>query len=266
MNGPEDLVSLEAFALELAAAAGRAILPLFRADIAHENKAAPGQRYDPVTEADKAAEAAIRALISKRYPGHGVIGEEYGAEREGAPFVWVLDPIDGTRAFMAGLPLWTTLIALRIEGRPRIGVIAQPYLGEVFIGGPSGSRLNARGESRPLQTRACPGLSQALIATTDPGLFETDEAANWNALRAAARLARFGNDAYAYAMIALGRIDLVAENNLKVWDYEPLIPVIEGAGGAVANWRGQPVDGSGQVLAVGDPRLLDEAARVIGAS
>jgi histidinol phosphatase-like enzyme (inositol monophosphatase family) len=266
MPAPEDPATLEAFALELARTAGRAILPLFRLEIAHENKAEAGERYDPVTEADRGAETAIRALIAAHYPHHGVIGEEFGSEREDASHVWVLDPIDGTRAFMAGLPLWTTLIALRIEGRPRIGVISQPYLDEVFVGGLEGSRLIFRGETGWLETRRCPKLAQALIATTDPGLFDDEEAAKWNALRSAARLARFGNDAYAYAMIALGRIDLVAENNLKVWDYEPLIPVIEGAGGAVANWRGQPVDGSGQVLAVGDPRLLDEAARIIGAS
>lgn len=264
MSAPEDLASLEAFTLELAAVAARATLPLFRTDLFHEDKSEPGSRYDPVTEADRAAETAIRDLIASRYPHHGVLGEEFGADRVDAPFVWVLDPIDGTRAFMAGLPLWATLIALRVEGRPTIGAIAQPYLDEVFMGGPEGARLVARGEIRPLKARACARLSDALIATTDPGLFTDDEASGWSELRARARLARFGNDAYAYAMIAAGHIDLVAESGLKPWDYEPLIPVIEGAGGKVVNWGGRPVDGTGQILAVGDERLIEEAAELLG--
>jgi histidinol phosphatase-like enzyme (inositol monophosphatase family) len=177
----------------------------------------------------------------------------------------VLDPIDGTRAFMAGLPLWTTLIALRIEGRPRIGVIAQPYLDEVFLGGPSGARLLVRGRSEVLAARRCAGLSEALIATTDPGLFTDAESERWRRLRASARLARFGNDAYAYAMVALGRIDLVAESGLKPWDYEALIPVVEGAGGVVSNWRGEAVDGTGRILAAGDRACLAEAVKIIGA-
>jgi histidinol phosphatase-like enzyme (inositol monophosphatase family) len=264
MSAPEDAATLETFALELAKAAAGAILPLFRTDLAHRDKAQPGARYDPVTEADQAAEVAIRRLIEARYPRHGILGEEFGAEREDADHVWVLDPIDGTRAFMAGLPLWTTLIALRREGRPVIGVIAQPYLDEVFVGGPEGSRLIARGREMRLTARACPALGEAVIATTDPGLFADAEARGWSELRARARLARFGNDAYAYAMIAHGRIDLVAESGLKPWDYEPLIPVVEGAGGVVANWRGEPVDGSGRILAAGDRACLEEAASLIG--
>jgi histidinol phosphatase-like enzyme (inositol monophosphatase family) len=250
---------LEPFALELARAAGGVILPLFRADIGDENKAAAGERYDPVTEADKASEAAIRALISQHHPDHGVIGEEYGADRPDAEFVWVIDPIDGTRAFMAGLPLWTTLIALRHHGKPVLGLIAQPYLDEIFLGGPGGSNLHARGEIRPLRVRPCPTLTQAIIATTDAQLFDGAEAAAWSQVRAAARLARFGCDAYAYAMVALGRVDLVVESGLKPWDYEPLMPVVEGAGGRVTNWRGEAVDGTGQIVAAGDPACLDEA-------
>src|ERR1700760_3972418 len=128
---------LEPFAVDLARAAGELILPLFRADIADENKAKPGERYDPVTAADRASETVIRKRIGERFPDHGVLGEEFGADRTDAEFVWVIDPIDGTRAFMAGLPLWTTLIALRVECRPAIGAIAQPYLDEIFLGGPS---------------------------------------------------------------------------------------------------------------------------------
>jgi histidinol phosphatase-like enzyme (inositol monophosphatase family) len=253
------LNELEPFAVDLARAAGEAILPLFRADIENEDKAGPGERYDPVTAADRASETVIRKLIGERYPDHGVLGEEFGADRTDAEFVWVLDPIDGTRAFMAGLPLWTTLIALRHRGRPVIGLIAQPYLGEVFVGGPDGSRLLRGGEVTVLRTRACPNLTDAILSTTDPNLFDGAEAAAFAQVRAAARLTRLGCDAYAYAMVALGRIDLVIESGLKPWDYEPLIPVIEGAGGKVANWRGEAVDGKGQIVAAGDARCLDEA-------
>ena len=253
------LSEFEAFAVDLARAAGETILPLFRADIEDENKAGPGERYDPVTAADRASETVIRKLIGERYPDHGVLGEEFGADGTDAEFVWVLDPIDGTRAFMAGLPLWTTLIALRHQGQPVIGLIAQPYLGEVFVGGPDGSRLLKGDAATVLKTRACPKLTDAIASTTDPNLFDGAEAAAFTQVRAAARLTRLGCDAYAYAMVALGRIDLVIESGLKPWDYEPLIPVIEGAGGKVANWRGEAVDGTGQIVAAGDARCLDEA-------
>ncbi len=259
-NSSEPNISeLETFARALAGTAGEVILPLFRADIPNENKAKPGERYDPVTAADQAAEAAIRKLIAEHHPDHGVIGEEYGSDRPDADWVWVLDPIDGTRAFMAGLPLWTTLIALRHHGKPVTGIIAQPFLGEIFQGGPSGTRLHRGEDVRPLKVRPCPDLTQAVISTTDPGLFDGAEAAAWTQVKAAARLARYGCDAYAYAMVALGRMDLVIESGLKAWDYEALIPVVEGAGGKVTNWRGEAVDGSGQVVAAGDARCLDEA-------
>jgi histidinol phosphatase-like enzyme (inositol monophosphatase family) len=263
-SGP-DFTALEAFAVELARAAGQASLPLFRTDCAHDDKGPVGA-YDPVTEADRSAERAIRALIAEHHPDHGIIGEEYGAEREDAEFVWVLDPVDGTRAFVAGLPLWTTLIALRHEGEPVVGVIAQPYLDEVFVGGPDGSRLIARGQASTLKTRACPDLSQAVIATTDANLFQGAEREGWEAVRSAARLARYGCDAYAYAMVALGRIDLVVESGLKAWDYEALAPVVRGAGGRVGNWRGEALDGTGQVIAAGDASLFGQAAERLSGS
>jgi histidinol phosphatase-like enzyme (inositol monophosphatase family) len=248
----------EAFAVELACEAARVTLPFFRGAYAEENKAGPGG-FDPVTEADKAAEAAIRRLISARYPDHGVIGEEYGEDRPDADHVWILDPIDGTRAFIAGLPLWTTLIALRREGRPEVGVIAQPYLDEVFLGGPSGARLLRAGRETPLKTRECPHLTEAVLATTDPELFTGAELGAWTQVRAAARLARLGCDAYAYAMVAAGRIDAVIESGLKVWDWSALVPVVEAAGGEVSDWRGEAPNLGGQIIAVGDPRLRDQA-------
>ena len=253
------LGALEAFAIDLARAAGAAILPLFRADHGLEDKGGPGA-FDPVTAADKGAEGAIRAAIAARFPEHGVLGEEYGEDRTDAEFVWVLDPIDGTRAFVAGLPVWTTLIGLRFQGRPVAGLIAQPYLDEIFVGTALGSRLIRSGGTRTLMVRPCPRLTQAIIATTDPIIFKGAEAGAWTQVRAAARLARLGCDAYAYAMVAAGTMDLVVEAGLKPWDIESAIPLIEGAGGLVTNWRGEPVgqDG-GQIAIAGDRICLDEA-------
>jgi histidinol phosphatase-like enzyme (inositol monophosphatase family) len=253
------MTPFETFAVELARAAAAVTLPLFRTDCGEEDKGGPGA-FDPVTRADRDAEATMRRLIARQFPDHGVIGEEYGEDRPEADYVWVLDPVDGTRAFVAGLPLWTTLIALRHEGRPVTGVIAQPVLDEIFLGGPSGAVLLKSGDAPcPLQTRACPRLNDAVIATTDPDIFTGAELGAWTQVRAAARLARLGCDAYAYAMIAAGRIDLVAETNLKPWDWSALAPVVEAAGGKLVNWRGQTADDKGQVLAVGDEALVDQA-------
>lgn len=256
--------SLEDFILRLNAEAAQVILPLFRADHGLENKADHGA-FDPVTAADKGAEAAIRQLISKTFPDHGVIGEEYGQDRPDAEFVWVLDPVDGTRAFVAGLPVWTTLIGLRYQGAPVLGLIGQAYLDEAFVGSKAlGSRL-IRGEtSLPLSVRACPQLSDAVIATTDPGLFDAHEAAAWTDVRTKSRLARFGCDAYAYAMVALGKMDLILETGLKTWDIEAAIPVIEGAGGIVSDWHGRPITANpalagGQMAIGGDQACLEQA-------
>lgn len=254
------LAELDGFLMELNRASAAEILPLFRGDHGLEDKGKAG-RFDPVTAADRGAEAALRRLIAERYPQHGVIGEEYGEDRSDADFVWVIDPIDGTRAFVAGLPVWTTLIGLRFHGEPVLGSIGQPYIGELFIGSPAQSRLVTRDGVKPLKVRPCPELTQAVIATTDPqGYLNGAEIAAWNQVRAAARLARFGCDAYAYAMVALGQLDLVIEASLRSWDVEAAVPVIEGAGGIVANWRGERIgrDG-GQIIIAGDRRCLDEA-------
>ena len=251
---------LDSFILELNHASGAVILPLFRGDHGIENKAAKGD-YDPVTAADKGAEAEIRRLLTTRYPEHGVIGEEYGEDRPDAEFVWVLDPVDGTRAFVAGLPVWTTLIGLRHEGRPVIGSIGQPFLGEIFVGGPAGSRLVHKGGERPLKVRKGVTLGEAIIATTDAeACFNGAELGAWRQVRAASRLARMGCDAYAYAMVATGTMDLVLESGLKSWDVEAAIPVIENAGGFVTDWRGDPIGREGGQMAIaGDRAVLDEA-------
>jgi histidinol phosphatase-like enzyme (inositol monophosphatase family) len=254
------LDELDTFLLELNRASAAVILPLFRGDHGIENKARRGD-YDPVTLADKGAEAEIRRLIAEHYPEHGVIGEELGEDRPDAEFVWVLDPVDGTRAFVAGLPVWTTLIALRFEGRPVLGSIGQPFIGETYIGRPGCARLATAAGDRPLKVRKGRPLAEGIIATTDPeACFRGAETDAWRQLRAASRLARLGCDAYAYAMVAAGTIDLVVESRLKSWDVEAAVPVIEGAGGMVTDWRGEPIGRHGGQMAIaGDRTLLDEA-------
>ena len=256
-----DFTRLEAFTLTLAAAAAEAALPLFRqSGLGTDNKLAHLARFDPVTEADKGAERAIRSLIRRDFPDHGVIGEEYGAENAEAEFVWVLDPVDGTRAFISGLPLWTTLIGLRHRGRPVLGAIAQPVLREVFLGSPLGSRLITPQGSTPLRVRKAPPLAHAVMGTTDPFLFQGAEADAYASLVGAARLARYGCDAYAFAMVAQGTMDMALETGLKPWDIEAIIPVIENAGGVVTDWKGEPVGPeAGQVIAAASRELLDEA-------
>lgn len=259
-----DYAALETFALELADAAATVAVPLFRQrnlnEINKGNASRADVHFDPVTEADKGAERAIRALINQHYPDHGIIGEEYGTENPDADYVWVLDPVDGTRAFISGLPLWTTLIGLRYRGRPVLGLIAQPILQEIYLGSPLGSRLITPQGSTPLKARVCPRLADAVIGTTDPHLYSGDEIAAYAALRTATKLVRYGCDAYAFAMVAAGTMDIALETGLKPWDIEAIIPVIENAGGVVANWRGNPVGPeAGQVIAAGSQTLLDQA-------
>ncbi|MBI1944261.1 MAG: histidinol-phosphatase [Deltaproteobacteria bacterium] len=258
----DPLDELDAFLLELNRAAADVILPVFRnaAQLAMEDKGSVGA-FDPVTAADRGAEAAIRKRVAARYPSHGVLGEEYGADRTDAEWVWVIDPIDGTRAFVAGLPVWTTLIGLRHQGRPVLGSIGQPVLGEVFIGTAGGARCVTAGGERALRVRPCAHLADAVVATTDPfKLLDERELAVWQRVQAVARFARYGCDAYAYAMVAAGFVDLVAESSLKPWDIDAAVPVLQGAGGLVTDWRGGGIGtNGGQMLIAGDRRVLDEA-------
>lgn len=253
----------EPFLLELAAIAARETLPRFRSVGAVDDKG--GDRFDPVTEADRAAEAAIRRAIAERYPAHGVVGEEYGADREDADHVWVIDPVDGTRAYIAGVPVWTTLIALRFEGRPVLGIIAQPYLDEAYIGGARlGARLIDRDGVRPLATRRGVPLAHALAATTDPALFTANEHAAWDRLAAATRLARLGLDAYAFAQLAAGHIDVAAETGLKPWDVAAPLALIEGAGGVALDWNGAAAGQADRTtLFAGDMALGQAAAAML---
>ena len=254
---------LEPLILELAAVAAAETLPRFRTLMGCENKASTG--FDPVTEADRSSEAAIRKRLKTVTPSHGVIGEEYGEDRPDAEFVWVLDPIDGTRAFIAGAPVWTTLIGLRWQGRTVLGLIAQPVLREIYIGGLGlGARLIDSAGVRPLATRTGVALGHAIAATTDPALFKGEERAAWDRLHAAARLARLGLDGYAMAQVAAGHIDLVVESGLKQWDACGPRAVIEGAGGVVSDWEGGEAE-AGRLVFAGSAALAAQARGVLAA-
>lgn len=258
-----DLPRLLAFADTLADAARNAILPFFRADhsIAHKG----GERFDPVTNADEAAEREMRALIEREFPGHSILGEEYGGVLADRGYQWILDPIDGTRAFISGLPTWGVLIGLYHDGRPLLGVMDQPYLDERYRGWMTGAEITARGQTRALHTRRCSASADATFATTDPFLFHGAEAEAFARVRDAARLTRYGYDCYAYCMVASGHIDGVIESSLKPFDVAALIPIVTGAGGGVCAWDGGDASAGGCVLAYGDARLRDAALRLLSA-
>ncbi len=242
----------------LADAAAAAIRPWWRSGVAVEAKGDDS----PVTLADRAAEAAMRTLIAQARPDDGIIGEEYGAEREGAGRVWVLDPIDGTRAFIAGRPLFGTLIALLEDGRPVLGVIDQPIAGDRWIGA-TGRPTTLNGA--PAATRACATLAQAHLATTGPYLFAPADQPRFDTVRRAARDTLWGGDCHNYALLASGHLDLVVESCLKLYDFAALVPVVAGAGGVMTDWAGRPLDATsdGRVIAAGDARLIDGAVALL---
>ena len=252
-----------ALAHRLADAAGDVIRPYFRRRIDVVDKGQKGF-FDPVTEADKRAEETIRALIGKTYPDDAILGEEFGDTPGTSGYRWVLDPIDGTRAFIAGQPLWGTLIALEQQDRPVLGILDQPFLNERFIGAAGKAEFrNAQGIAT-LATRACARLVDAVICTTHPMLhFEEKERELYWRVEKLCRLSRYGGDCYAYALIALGFVDLVIETDLKRWDIAPIIPIIEGAGGIVTDWQGGDISRGGNVIAAGDRRVHAEAMKIL---
>lgn len=258
-----DFTELLPFAERLADAARAAILPHFRmASGAAENKAKAG--YDPVTEADRAAERVIREILDRERPNDAIQGEEYGAKPGASGLTWHLDPVDGTRAFVAGVTSWCVLIGLAAKDKDGdetavLGVIDQPYLDERYVGTAEASFFRSRGATQKLATRACEKLTDAILATTDPFLLTPPERGAFEHLRATARLTRYGLDAYGYARLAAGTIDMVVESGLKSHDVCALIPVIEGAGGVVTDWRGQPAKLGGQIAAAANRKILDEA-------
>jgi len=243
-----------ALAGALADKAGGIIRHYFRQPLTVEQKA----DNSPVTIADREAEAEMRALIETRFPDHGIIGEEHGRTRPDADYVWVLDPIDGTKSFISGIPLFGTLIALTLKGRPVLGIIEQPVLRERWIGA-EGRATTLNG--KPAKTRTCSTLAAATLYATSPDLFQGAEATAFERLRKAVKLARYGADCYAYGQVASGLIDLVVEASLKPYDFCAMAPVIEGAGGEVSDWQGEALtlQSAGQVVASGDPALAQAA-------
>ena len=255
-------IDFAAFVDELALVSGETIRPFFRSALSVENKSRSGG-FDPVTAADRAAEAAMRALIKKTFPAHGVIGEEFPAEQPDAEFVWILDPIDGTKSFICGLPAWGTLIALTRGGEPIYGMMHQPFTHEQFSGDGSGARYCGPAGDRVLQTRPCATLGDAIMLTTSPLLMNEADRKCFQRVEQTVRLSRYGGDCYAYCVLAAGHVDLIVETELKPHDLLALIPIIEGAGGIITTWEnGRPHDG-GRIVAAGDRRVHAQAMQLL---
>lgn len=252
-----------AFLDRLADAADAITLPLFRSTFAIDVKRAAAGDVDPVTEADRGAERAMRAVIEAAFPDHGIAGEEYGTVRGGARSVWHLDPVDGTRQFIAGVPLWGSMAGLVVAGKPRLGLVSQPFTGERFMGGPEGARHRDRMGERTMRTRRCAALKDATLFTTSPHLYTREKAESYDRLRLSCRLSRTGIDCYAFCLLALGLVDIVIETGLQSYDIVPLVPVIEAAGGIVTDWDGRPGAMSGDVIALGDRSLLPAAVAAL---
>jgi histidinol phosphatase-like enzyme (inositol monophosphatase family) len=257
---------LATFALELADAAADVTLPYFRAGVDVDHKSGKYD-FDPVTAADRDGEAAIRKLITTRYPEHGIFGEEHGKQTGSSGLTWVLDPIDGTRSFICGVPLWGTLIALNDGTRPVIGVMDQPYIGERFVGRPGGTTLIGPRGTVPLKTSTCTKLADAKLGNTDAGMFINPvEKEAFREISSKVRLRRFGGDCYFYALLAAGTIDLVVESALEPYDIQALIPIIENAGGTVTSWRGEDAQSGGHVVAAATPELHAAAVELLSAA
>jgi inositol-phosphate phosphatase / L-galactose 1-phosphate phosphatase / histidinol-phosphatase len=249
-----------ALALRLADAAGEAIRPHFRSGLIPERKG----DASPVTLADRAAEEAMRRILTAEAPRDGIIGEEFGAREGSSRRTWVLDPIDGTISFLAGRPVFGTLIALLIDGWPVLGIIDQPVLGERWVGA-SGRETTFNG--RPVRTRACRELCDATLATTGPQYFDDHQGSHFMALAARTDHKRmmFGGDCYNYGLLASGHLDLVCEAGLKLHDWAALVAIVEGAGGTMCDWNGEPLhaESSGEVLAIGDPARVEDVIEAL---
>ena len=216
----------------------------------------PTGGFDPVTAADRAAEQVIRTAITAAFPEHAILGEEHGRQDGSSDLTWVIDPIDGTRSFILGQLHWGVLVALHDGTRPIVGVMHQPYVGETFTGAAGGAEWRRGAQRRRLRTRACASLDQAVLATTHPDVFATRaERAAFDLLASRARMVRYGGDCYSYCLLAMGLIDAVIESTLQPYDVQALIPIVEGAGGCMTTWGGEPADQGGQVIAAGDPVL-----------
>jgi len=257
-----DWTELTDFAVALARASEAEILPYFRRNTTIEVK--PHVDWDPVTEGDKAGERIIRRMIEERFPDHGINGEEYGIKQGRSGFTWVLDPIDGTRSFVCGMPTWATLIGLCFEGKPMVGVMNQPFVGDLFYGNPHGAWNNFRGVIEPIRTRPSEAVAAAAAGTTAPELYRNREDQQaFQALRKSVKLMRYGGDAYFYSVLAAGHLDIALDAGLQAYDIAALIPIVEGAGGAVGSWNGSVPAEGGNIICAASERLLKEAIEVM---
>ncbi len=255
-------VDFAAFVDRLATVSGEAILPFFRTSLGIENKGGAGS-FDPVTAADRAAETAMRTLIRESFPDHGIVGEEFGSERTEAEYVWVLDPIDGTKSFISGMPAWGTLIALTRGGDPVYGMMHQPFTRERFTGDGGSARYRGPAGARELHVRRCVQLNDAMLMTTSPLLMKQADRSAFGKVEQAVKLSRYGGDCYAYCMLAAGHVDLVIETELKPYDILPLVPIIVGAGGIVTAWDGGAPTAGGRIIAAGDRRVHEAAMKML---
>lgn len=253
---------IKKFAHLLADQSGKAILPYFRTVMDVENKAAKA-KYDPVTIADREAERVMRDLIAMNFPNHGVVGEEFLPHNETAEYVWVLDPIDGTKAFICGLPTWGTLIGLKHNGKAEYGMMHQPFTQEKFWGNNEGAFMKTRLGQSQLKTRECENLANAIISTTSPNLFKGEDFTAYKRVENQCRLARYGADCYAYAMLAAGNIDCVVETGLDPYDIMAIIPIVRGAGGFISTWDGGEAEQGGRIIASGDKRVHEAAMALL---
>ena len=261
--GGLDPVVVRSTMLAAAHAASRLTLRGFRTPLAVENKWETG--FDPVTEADREAEIAIREVLSTRFPEHGIIGEEWDPKSSAGAYDWIVDPIDGTRAFISGVPVWGTLIGLLHGGRAVAGLMAQPFTDETYLGLNGASFYMHGGIEVRIQTSGVTTLGRAKMTATSPDIFEqAGTMPAFQRLRAATLQTRWGLDCYGYCLLAAGHIDLVCESSLKNVDIAPLIPIIENAGGVVTTWDGGPAEAGGSCVAAATAELHEAALKVLG--
>ena len=258
-----DQTSLIDVAQALADLARPETLRFFRNALATDNKAGPGS-FDPVTEADRAAEAAMRDHLSKVRPNDGILGEEFGSLAGTSGLTWVLDPIDGTRGYISGTPTWGVLISVADTSGPLFGIIDQPYIGERFCGGFGRADVTGPQGGRPLKTHAPRALSDAIVLSTFPEVGTAAERAGFQAVASRAKLTRYGMDCYGYALVASGQVDLVIEAGLQPYDVHAPIAVVTAAGGIVTDWRGGPAHQGGRIIAAANPQVHAEALAILG--
>jgi len=254
-----ELDSYITFGRSLVDEAGAIALKYFRTTVEIENKKEDGN-FDPVTRADREVELFIRQRISSKFPGHGIVGEEFGKVNSDNPTVWIIDPIDGTRTFMSGMTGWGILLGLMENGQPIIGFMHQPYLEETWVGTPEGASMTRRGETRALTTSATESLSDSVLYCTHPEIFRSKQRlSNFKNLASRVKLMRYGGDCYAYCLLAMGFVDIIVEDDLQPYDILPLVPIIEAAGGVVTDIEGNLPHQGGLVVTAANKHLHDQA-------